>query len=125
MMGCMLSVLLLALAACPPCGPWEKAGDFRYRRVPQAVALRDGRALVLGGATDWTHTSQGRSVPLVDVFEPRTRTFKPGPPMRVGRQDFSVTSSRTGASWSWAAGTENGTRFAPRRCSIPGAAPGS
>lgn len=60
-------------------------GQLLAERIqPSAVALRDGRALVLGGWVD------GRASATTELFDPATGRSTPGPAMRGGRSNPTV-----------------------------------
>jgi len=63
----------------------EGQGSLIERRVqPAAVALADGRALVIGGWVD------GRVTPTTEIFDPAKRRSRPGPDMATPRAAATV-----------------------------------
>jgi hypothetical protein len=70
---------------------WLPAGSLSEgREDPQAVVLRDGRVLVIGGNVE------GDAKETADLYDPRTKTWKPASPMGYGRWNFSATLLRDG-----------------------------
>ena len=70
---------------------FEPAGSLEIpRHKHDAVELADGRVLVIGGAdrTDRVHFE------TTEVYDPRTATFEPGPPMAHRRYKIAGTSVR-------------------------------
>jgi hypothetical protein len=74
-------------------GAWTAAGVMsrpRYSHV--AVALLDGRVLVLGGIDGVA----GVLLSSAELFNPTTRTFSPAPSMSTGRYFFTATRLNNG-----------------------------
>lgn len=73
----------------PGSGKFSAVADMsgpRYKHA--AVLLRDGRVLVIGGSGGGDEKQQLAST---ELFDPRTNTFSPGPPLREAR--FKIPSS--------------------------------
>ncbi|MFN7966652.1 MAG: kelch repeat-containing protein [Acidobacteriota bacterium] len=74
-------------------GLWTAAGSMsRPRQDHVAVALLDGRVLVLGGVDG----TAGALLSSAELFNPSTRTFSPAPPMSTGRYFFTATRLNSG-----------------------------
>lgn len=85
------ALVALSLALAPAAlaqGKVTKAGTLGTARTNHtATALDDGRVLVAGGrGADGLST-----LASVELFEPKTRRWQPGPPMAVGRSHHAAT----------------------------------
>lgn len=75
-------------------------GKLKVTRVPdmpgeprrgfRLVALKDGRVMALGGTPAWYNACMG-CIADTWLFDPKTRQWQLGPPMKVPRTDFSAT----------------------------------
>lgn len=85
----------------PSTGQWSKTGDMLEARAGhRALALADGRVLVVGGATDqvgsacnamYPGCTIGKTIGTAEVFDPATGTFSAAGTMSHPRIAFAMT----------------------------------
>ncbi len=77
----------------PASGYWEVASQMYMPRRYNGIAALDGRVWVVGGEARFGHRPEPhQALYLVDVFDPRSRTWSAGPSLNFVRTDpFVVT----------------------------------
>ena len=69
----------------------RRVASMAYSRTfSNAVVLPNGQVLVIGGQTIGRPFSDDNSILVPELWDPRTETFEPLPPMAVGRNYHSV-----------------------------------
>lgn len=75
----------------PRTGAWSAAGTLRQARLRHAATLmRDGRVLVSGGSA--RPGEPGGQLASTEIFDPRTQSWRDGPPLAHPRQLHTATS---------------------------------
>ena len=76
---------------------WTTVGSMRAPRYEHtATLLPDGRVLIVGGRGDQPGDSRAKYLDTVELFDPATATWSPGPPMHAARTGHLATALADG-----------------------------